>query len=68
METAGGGRIVINVESLNLNGTGAQIQANAKPYSNSTTNSSLPGGSGGYIYIATSNLVNNNTISNSSMI
>lgn len=33
-ETAGGGRVIIIADSLNLTGHGAPLQANAKPYFN----------------------------------
>lgn len=54
-ESSGGGRIVITADSLFLNGSTSQIQANARPYSRNSTANSLSGGSGGYIYIQTSN-------------
>ena len=66
--TAGGGRIVIIADSLVLNGTGAQIQANAKPYFNTTSLSNLAGGSGGYVYIKTTNIVAGNLIINNAAI
>jgi len=54
-ETAGGGRIIIMVDSVNMTGSIQSIQANAKPYLNLDTPKSeatdLIGGSGGFIYI-----------------
>ena len=62
--TTGGGRIVLVLDSLNLNGTGGQIQANAKQLDLNTTLTSVsPGGSGGYVYISTANQIRNDTVS-----
>jgi hypothetical protein len=64
-ETAGGGRMVILADSLNILGTGLALQANAKPFEKdaSTSNYKLVGGSGGYIYVKTHNkLVKENTL------
>lgn len=64
-ETAGGGRMVILADSLNILGSGLALQANAKPFENdaSTSNYKLVGGSGGYIYVKTHNkLVKENTL------
>ena len=56
VETAGGGRIVIYADSVTFEGAGAKVQANARPYVDFTARRySLPGGSGGYIYIKTTN-------------
>jgi hypothetical protein len=67
-ESSGGGRIVIIADSLTINGTGAQIQANAKPYLNSTSASTLAGGSGGYIYIQTFNKFAPNFVNSNSSV
>lgn len=69
VETAGGGRIVIYADSVALEGVGAKIQANARPYSDFTARRySLPGGSGGYIYVKTTNSNGPNTIADESRI
>ncbi len=66
--TTGGGRIVIIADSIQLEGTGQKLTVDAKPYSDAKLTNDFAGGSGGYIYIFTNNLVNNNTISaNSSL-
>ena len=36
VETAGGGRVVIFADSMTLEGEGAKIQANARPYEDFT--------------------------------
>ena len=55
-ETAGGGRIVILADCLNLNGTGSAIIANGLSFDDGTPHlDALQGGSGGYIYINTTN-------------
>jgi len=57
-ETAGGGRIVILADCLNLNGTGSAISANGLSFDDGTLHlDALQGGSGGYIYITTANNV-----------
>lgn len=69
VETAGGGRIVIYADSVTLEGEGAKIQANARPYSDfAARRYSLPGGSGGYIYVKTTNENKANTIADESRI
>ena len=51
METAGGGRIWMRVDSIQLD-SGKKIHANARPFeSYSRFSYPLPGGSGGYIFI-----------------
>ena len=56
VETAGGGRIVIYSDSVTMEGEGAKIQANARPYEDFTARRySLQGGSGGYVYVKTKN-------------
>jgi hypothetical protein len=60
-ETSGGGRMVIISDSIIFNG--ASVQANAKPYADSyNKNYYLVGGSGGYIYIQTTNNLNENKL------
>lgn len=56
-ETAGGGRIVLLLDSIKVTAWGAPIQANAKPFDTVAMSSTyqLTGGSGGYIYIETVN-------------
>lgn len=69
METAGGGRILIYADSVTFEGEGAKIEANARPYVDDPPRRySLQGGSGGYIYIKTTNVSKNNTISNDSRV
>jgi hypothetical protein len=68
METAGGGRIVIICDNLQLSGHSAKIEANAKPLKATTSNSTLPGGSGGFIYIKTKDQLANSTFSPNSTI
>jgi hypothetical protein len=69
VETAGGGRIVIYADSVTFEGEGAKIQANARPYSDFTARRySLPGGSGGYIYVKTTNANKENSFSADSTI
>lgn len=67
-QTAGGGRIVVIAESIVMNGSVSQIQANAKPFFNKNVSVIEPGGSGGYIYISTSNTRFNNSVSADSTI
>ena len=63
VETAGGGRVVIYADSVSFEGEGAKIQANARPYEDFTARRySLPGGSGGYIYVKTANAHNENSL------
>ncbi len=54
-ETAGGGRIVILADCLNLNGTGSAISANGLSIDDGTLHLDALGGYGGYIYITTAN-------------
>ena len=61
--TTGGGRILIIADSIKLDGSGQRLTADAKPFSDANFTNDFAGGSGGYIYINTANLVNNNTIS-----
>jgi len=51
-----------------MNGTVPQIQANAGPFANKNISVIEPGGSGGYIYISTSNTRFNNSVGVSSTI
>ena len=68
-ETAGGGRILVFADSITLQGQGAKIQANARPYEDQKDrNYSLPGGSGGYIYIRTGESQKKNFIESSATI
>ena len=54
IETAGGGRLLLYFDSFTLEGEGARIQANARPYADAEARRyGLPGGSGGYIYVHT---------------
>ena len=69
VETAGGGRVVIYADSVVFEGDGAKIQANARPYSDFTKRRyTLQGGSGGYIYVKTTEAKNSNSISEDSSI
>ncbi len=54
-ETSGGGRIVIIAEAIALQGFGVPIQANAKPFETVSNPYYEQGGSGGYIFIHTTN-------------
>lgn len=64
VETAGGGRIVLIADSVKFDGPGEKLSANARPFADfSRKTYSLEGGSGGYIYVSTTNLLKNNTIS-----
>ena len=54
IRTAGGGRIHIEVESFSLQGRGRQITAVGLPNAGARSSENLNGGSGGYIYIKTS--------------
>ncbi len=58
-KTLGGGRIAINCDSLNITGS---ITANAMPYFNAGQQYALIGGSGGYIYVNTTNIQNDNSV------
>ena len=60
--TAGGGSIHIEVDSINLNGKGHQLRANAFPLSETRTDDSLQGGSGGYVMLKTLELSQKNSI------
>ena len=63
VETAGGGRIVLVADSVIFRGQGKKLDADARPYEGFTAASySLEGGSGGYIYVATFNRVNENEL------
>jgi hypothetical protein len=55
VETAGGGRLVILTKALHLEGVGAALQSNAKPFKENSAKPGyqINGGSGGYIYIKT---------------
>ena len=66
--TTGGGRILIIADSIKLDGSGQRLTADAKPFSDANFTNDFAGGSGGYIYINTANLVNNDTISVDSII
>ena len=69
VETAGGGRVVVIADSVTLEGEGEKIQANARPYDDFSKRSySLTGGSGGYIYVKTTNTYKENTIDKESKI
>jgi hypothetical protein len=63
-ETAGGGRIVLLLDSADMNGWGSAIQANSMPFGEEARESTyqLVGGSGGYIYLKTTNALNTNAI------
>lgn len=54
-KSAGGGRIVILADSLSLNGTSPTLEANARPFFDANLTETIPGGSGGYIYVQTAN-------------
>ena len=62
--TGGGGFIYLNINSLTLNGTGNQIQANGIPSAELKEDSvkDANGGSGGYIYINTQNDYHKNNV------
>ena len=63
LATGGGGRIHIDVDSLNLTGRGQQIQANGLPLeANDTGEITQNAGSGGYIWINTRNKFFKNNI------
>lgn len=63
VESAGGGRIVIYADSVYFYGPGQKLSANARPYEDAEEKSySLAGGSGGYIYVKTTNYITNNTL------
>ena len=69
VETAGGGRILVYADSVTLQGDGAKIQANARPYSDQADRRySLPGGSGGYIYVRTGESFKKNFVESSATI
>lgn len=69
VETAGGGRVVIYADSIVLEGDGPKIEANARPYSDFTKRRySLSGGSGGYIYVKTTEAISQNSISDGARI
>lgn len=64
IETAGGGRIVIYADSVTFSGDGEVLSANARPFADFERGSyPLAGGSGGYIFVSTSNKDKNNTVS-----
>ena len=52
--TGGGGKVYINVDSIQLHKEGAQLRANGAPNRDKKDNDDLHGGSGGYIYVKTS--------------
>ena len=60
--TGGGGRIHIDVDSLNLQWEG-RIRANGFPSSEHTLEGNLNGGSGGHIYINTAEKTDKNEVS-----
>jgi hypothetical protein len=72
LSTQGGGHIHINVDSFNFTSTseepGVQIQANGIPLQSSTSTKDLNGGSGGYVYINTTNNFKENYMSMSSTV
>ena len=69
VETAGGGRIVVIADNVAFSGPGEKLTANARPYADFKRGKySLPGGSGGYIYVKTSNENKNNTLDEESSI
>ena len=69
VETAGGGRILVYVDSMTLEGEGAKIHANARPYHDQDKRRySLPGGSGGYIYMRTGENYKSNKVDSAAMI
>lgn len=69
VETAGGGRVVIYADTVVFEGDGAKIEANARPYADFTKRRySLSGGSGGYIYVKTTESLGSNSISAGSRI
>lgn len=61
-ETAGGGRIVLLSDSIIFDGIGAALQANGLPLTSSEAAPYLVGGSGGYIYVNTTNRKNTNQV------
>ncbi len=67
IETHGGGRVVINVDSLNLEGSNKHINADGFPLQN-VSRIARNGGSGGYIYIRTNQRLSKNQISSSTLI
>ena len=62
IETAGGGRIVVIADSVEFKGSGDRLQANARPYKGYDRKYELAGGSGGYIFVSTTNSYNPNII------
>ena len=63
IETAGGGRIIVLADNLMLQGPEQKLNANGRPYEDAERKDySLSGGSGGYIYVKTSNFVRKNNI------
>ena len=65
VETAGGGRIIVIVESMVLEGDGDRLSANGRPFDDfKRKDYSLEGGSGGYIYVKTMNAVKDNEYAN----
>lgn len=61
-ETAGGGRIIMIADSFNMTGSFQSLQANAMPFFNTPRQTAyqLVGGSGGYMYLKSSNRLNEN--------
>ena len=62
IETAGGGRIVVIADSVEFKDIGDRLQANARPYMGYDRKYELAGGSGGYIYVSTTNNNSENSI------
>lgn len=60
--TAGGGSIIIIVDSVYLEGQDIKLASNGLPEENTQLDQTRSGGSGGYVYISTSNLQNENYI------
>lgn len=69
VETAGGGRIVVVADSVTLKGSGNKMEANGAPFQNFVrTTDYLQGGSGGYIYVNTTNRYQANSYDSEAMI
>mmetsp|Transcript_41110 Transcript_41110/g.62471 ORF Transcript_41110/g.62471 Transcript_41110/m.62471 type:complete len:179 (+) Transcript_41110:424-960(+) len=65
--TQGGGHIQIKVDSVSLRGGGVPLEANGLPIATKSDPDNLNGGSGGYIYIKTTNQFGNNTFDDSTI-
>lgn len=61
LSTGGGGHVNLAVESIILR-SGATVEANGAPIRSKPDADDLNGGSGGYIFVSTSNIWNKNTI------